>query len=411
MGAMSDDLTVPLRRGSAPPGEPRRSLNAAAALGGALAAAVTLVLCMALALTAWFLADAGAHGDTTDALRAGADGWLVGHGSRIVLSGMPVGITPLALTLFLVLGAFRGGRWAALRIEEEVHDDRTLGFATAVFTGVYVVLVILVCTVASQADAEPGLGRSILGGLLVASLAGGLGLAVGSGRFAVWLDLVPVWVRQVVVGALAGGLLLLAAGAVLVVVSLLLSFNEAANVVSALDLGTGDALTLLLVTALFAPNAALFGSAYLLGPGFAVGTVAGGVATSVSPGAPVVLGAVPAVPLLAALPDEGPTPGWLIGICVVPVLCAARGAAIAARGQGPLAYDLAAIRGAASGLLGALVVTLAVALSGGPMGVDRLADIGAPTGLVFLFAAASMVIGGVLGSLVQTLIGNRRARD
>ena len=32
------------------------------------------------------------------------------------------------------------------------------------------------------------------------------------------------------------------------------------------------------------------------------------------------VGAVPAVPLLAALPDQGPTPGWLIGVCAVPVL-------------------------------------------------------------------------------------------
>ena len=46
-----------------------------------------------------------------------------------------------------------------------------------------------------------------------------------------------------------------------------------------------------------------------------------------------------------------------------------------------------------------MLIGVAIALSGGPMGVDRLAHIGAPVGETFLFALASMVIGGVLGGL------------
>ena len=38
---------------------------------------------MAVAVVGWFLADAGAHGQTTDALRVGADAWLVGNGSGL----------------------------------------------------------------------------------------------------------------------------------------------------------------------------------------------------------------------------------------------------------------------------------------------------------------------------------------
>jgi len=396
---MSDEVTIRLRRGFGPPSGSGRALSAAAALGGAVGALTTLVVCMALALTAWFLADAGAHGDTTDALRAGADVWLVGHGSRFVLNGMPLGIVPLALTMLLVLGAFRSGRWAAER-SEPVEDDQTLGLGVATFTGAYAVIAVVVCVLASQSGAEPGLGRSILGALLVGGLAGGLGLAAGTGRADVWLDRVPTWTRELIASSLVGAALLVAAGAVLVAVSLLMSFNEAANVLTALDLSAGDAVTLVVVMALFAPNAALFGSAYLLGPGFAVGSVSAGVGTSVSPAAPVVLGAVPAIPLFAALPDEGPTPGWLIGICVVPVICAAVAVALAGRGSDALPFDLAAIRGAAGGLGAAVVSTLAIALSGGPLGVDRLARIGAPGGEVLLFASASMVIGGVIGGVL-----------
>ncbi len=57
----------------ATPGWP---LATAAGVAGAGAAAVGLVVCMSIALTGWFLADAGSHGETTDALRVGADGWL-----------------------------------------------------------------------------------------------------------------------------------------------------------------------------------------------------------------------------------------------------------------------------------------------------------------------------------------------
>ncbi|MCX6397159.1 MAG: DUF6350 family protein [Propionibacteriales bacterium] len=398
---MSDDLTIRLRRGSGTPGPSGRALSAAAALGGVVAALGSLLLCLALALTAWYLADAGAHGDTTDALRAGADVWLIGHGSRFVLNGMPLGIVPMTLTALLLVGAFRSGRRAADRAEDG-QDDHTLGLGVITFVGVYVVVAVVVCVAASQTAAEPGLGRSVLGALLVSGVGGGLGLATGTGRLEVWTGRVPGWVREVLVAALVGAALLAAAGALLVAGSLLASFNEAANVLSGLDLSTGDAVTLTVVMALFAPNAALFGSAYLLGPGFAVGSVASGVATSVSPGAPVVLGAVPAVPLFAALPDQGPTPGWLILICGVPVLCAGLGVALAGRSSTPLPLDLAAIRGAAAGFVGAVVTALAITASGGPLGVDRLADVGAAAGDVFLFAVASMVIGGALGGVLQS---------
>ena len=44
---------------------------------------------------------------------------------------------------------------------------------------------------------------------------------------------------------------------------------------------------------------------------------------------------------------------------------------------------------------------MAIALSGGPMGTGRLADIGAPVGDVLVFATGLMTVGGVIGGLVQ----------
>jgi hypothetical protein len=384
---------------SSVPEEPSggRSLAGAAGLAGAGAAAVGLVVCMSVALTGWFLADAGSHGETTDALRVGADGWLAGHGSHLVLSGVPLGITPLAVTMMVVLVAFRGGRWAARHApgHEGRVDGQALGLSLASFAGAYVVVAVVTCVLASQSGATPVLGRAVLGALLVSALAGGCGLAAGTDLLSDWVDDAPGWARDVVVGALAGVLWLVAAGAVLVGVALLLSFNEAANVLSALHLSTGDAVSYTVVTALFAPNAALLGASYLLGPGFAFGT-----GTTVSPTA-VSLGAVPAYPVLAALPGEGPTPQWLVVLLGVPVLAAALGASAALRREAALPLDLAALRGAGAGLLAGVLGTLLVAFAGGPLGTGRMADIGAPVGEVLVFATGLMCVGGAIGGVVQ----------
>lgn len=404
---MSDELTVPLRRDvplrrePVRPTEPGRPLSATAAMGGAIAVVITLVLCMSLALTAWFLADGGAHGQTTDALRVGADAWLMGHGSHLTLAGLPLGITPLALTMMLVLVAFRCGRWAG-RNAHTVTDDRVLAGGVATFAGAYLTIAVIVCVLATATGATPGMSRTVLGALAVSVLAGGLGQGVGTGRLDFWLDRAPRWAREIALGALSGAVLLLAAGAVLAVVSLLASFNEASEIFSQLDLSAGDALTYTLVMALVAPNVALLGCAYLLGPGFAVGT-----GTSVTSSA-VSLGAVPAVPVLAALPDDGPTPGWLVLLMVVPALAAAIGAGLGRRDGDPQPLDLAALRGAAAGFFGGVLITLAIGLAGGSAGTGRMAEIGAPVADVLVFATGTMSVGGLLGGLAHEWWQRRR---
>lgn len=386
--------TIRIRRGPENPDDPGRSLSAAAALGGLLAAIVTLVVCMSLALTAWFLADAGSYGDTTDALRVGADAWLMGHGSRLDLAGLPLGIVPLALTMMMVLGAFRSGRWSTRRAVM-ITEDRMLGVAVTTFVGAYVVVAVVVCVLASESGATPGLGRTVLGAVLLAALAGGSGLASGTGMLDLWIVRTPQWARQLAVGALVSALALLAAGAALAAVSLLFSFNEASSVISTLELSTGDALSLIFVIALLGPNIALLGASYLIGPGFAFGTL-----TTVSPQA-VSLGAVPAIPVLAALPEDGPPAAWLVGLLILPALCAAFGTVRSRRGGEPLPLDVAALRGAGTGFVAAVLITVAIALAGGPLGTGRLEEIGAPTAEVLGYSIVAMSLGGLLGGLVQ----------
>ena len=96
---------LPAPRRTRPSGEARadaahrRPLVLLAVLAGAVAAASTLLVCLAGGVVGWFLTDAGAHGAPRDGLRVGALGWLMAHGSGVHVDGTHVTAVPLGLTL------------------------------------------------------------------------------------------------------------------------------------------------------------------------------------------------------------------------------------------------------------------------------------------------------------------------
>ena len=129
------------------------------------------------------------------------------------------------------------------------------------------------------------------------------------------------------------------------------------------------------------PNAVLFALSYLIGSGFAIGT-----GTSVSLGASHV-GAVPAFPLLAAVP-AGRAPAWVVALCVITVVGAgvAVGWRIATRsgtvGHGAksradrlnVADQVRAAMLAAVGI--GVAAAILVGFAGGPAGPGRLRAVG-----------------------------------
>ena len=170
---------------------------------------------MAVAVIGWFLADAGAHGETTDALRVGADVWLVGHGSGLTVRGAPLGIVPLALTALFLVVVHRWGRWAAAT-SQPVDDDRTLGLAAVVFTGLYLVVAVVTCVFVGQDDREPrarpGHPRFVAGRRRRRHARA----RVRHRPAPVAVERVPGWIRAIAYGAAASFLLLVVASAVLV---------------------------------------------------------------------------------------------------------------------------------------------------------------------------------------------------
>lgn len=383
-----------------------RHLMLSAVLGGLYSAGWTLFVSAAVALAGWFAADAGRYGDTRDAVQVGADAWLLAHGARLRLDTTTVTVLPLGFTVLCAFVAYRVGLRAAARsrVGSTPDDLRPVLSAAAVQAAVYALVALGTAVIAADARAESSLVRALLGGFVLSFLAGGLGLLVGSGQVRPLLARAPETVRTAVSGAVVTVLLVFAAGCFLVFGALVLDFGTAATVLSRLHADGPGGLMYTVVGILFVPNAALLGGSYMLGPGFAVGT-----GTAVTPTA-VVLGPVPAFPLLAALPSDGPTPEWTTALLGVPVLLSLAAVVLAVRLTPVERLDVGAMRGLAAGALAAVLFTSLVLLAGGSAGPGRMADVGAPAGSTFLAALVAFGGGGLIGGVLGAWWSSRRAR-
>lgn len=383
----------------------RRPLVALATLGGVAAAGATLMVCLGVGVLGWFVTDAGSHGAPRDALRAGAVAWLTGHGSGVSVQGVPVTIVPWGITLICLWTAARFG----LRVGESVSGlgpdsdaiedgerDWTVPSAAGLFTVGYVVALVAAHTLATTPATVPDLSRAVVGAALISLLAGGCGIAAGSGRAAVWIDLLPDTVVVAVSCARRILTTFLLAGLTALVASLIIDWSTAANVLSQLGATPASAGLFVALSLLLVPNAAVFAGSYLLGPGFTVGA-----GTLVTPMA-TAIGPLPLLPLLAALPDAGATPAWAPWLMLVGPVLAAAAAARAVLGHPCLRWEEGGIRGLLGGIGAGTAFGLLAGLVGGAAGPGRMADV-APIALpVLLHAVTVMGVGGALGGLIAT---------
>jgi hypothetical protein len=391
----------------------RSPLVPVALLGGAAAATATLVVCLALGVVGWFLADAGAHGAPSDGLRVGALGWLLAHGSGVTVNGVAITLVPLGVSAICAWSAWRIGHRVGDAISGHGPDsdriadgerDWTVPIAASMFTAGYLFVAIITGVMASTPDTAPSLARVVGWSIVLTATFGWAGIATGSGRLAIWATLVPPWLRAAFAGGLRilGGFLVVSTA--LFLVSLAVDFGTAVNVMSRLHTGAGDAIVYTVLTATLVPNASLFAGSYLLGPGFLVGT-----GTMVSPTL-VSLGPVPMFPLLAALPDNGATPAWATYLIAVPPLVAAVAAARAQRRTPTLRWEEGALRGCVGGVTAGLLLGILMAVSGGAAGPGRMAEIGPDAMDVLVHAVTAFGLGGVVGGLAMTWWQRRAAR-
>lgn len=371
--------------------------------GGVVAAAVSLSLCAATGVLGWFVADAGAHGTSTDGIRVGALAWLLAHGSGLVIGGVSVTAIPLGLTLGCLWTVWRSARRVGERVSGHGPDadriadgerDWTVPTAASLFAAGYLLVAVPTAVMASGTDVEVPAPAAVLGALVVSMGVSAAGIAVGSGRAAIWIGRVPPVLGRLLTGAWSVFGWCTAVSAAVFVVAFVADLGTAANLVSQAGRDTGDAVWYAVLSTAAIPNATWWTTAYLLGPGFVVGT--GTVVTTQV----VVLGPLPLVPLLAALPEPGPAPSWVAYLTVLPGLTAALASGRQQWRRRTDRFEVAALTGAGSGILAAIVVTLAAAVSGGSIGPGRMASMG-PSGAAVLWHAVAVIGGGaLLGAVV-----------
>ncbi|MGC4803678.1 DUF6350 family protein [Micromonospora sp. DT233] len=398
---------VPAPRG----GESRRGRAPLAVAAGVAAtwAALTSYLPVALVLgLAQLSEDAGS---VTGALRAGLAGWLLGHGVPLDTDAGPFGLVPLALTVLAVWRLTRAG----------VHTSRAIGArggrsprqaltaAGAVGIG-YALLGALAAVLAGIGGSAISPIRAGVTFAVLGALAALVGAARTTGVAGLLVHRAPAALRDGVRTGLVAALLLLGAGAGAAGLAIATGGGDAADMIGAYRTGVAGQAGITLLSLAYAPNATIWSTSYLLGPGFAVGTDTAVRTSEVS------VGALPAVPLLAGLPS-GPVDGLGAGLLAVPVLAAMaagwllarRLLRLAARDRAEVAWPAlllpAALAGpVAGGLLGALA-----AASGGPLGGGRLAELGPVPWQVAGVATAVIGVGAVLGAAATRSLSRARA--
>ncbi|MBM7505614.1 DUF6350 family protein [Agromyces aurantiacus] len=348
--------------------------------------------------------------------RAAADAWLLGHGVDLEIqldeltaaglgvdgAGAPFTVTIALLGFSLLTFAFglRIGRRASASGTPVVGAVSAmlvaglLGWAIAVVGTSAVARPVL-----WQAAVLPALviGVGVVAGIAIAFTRGGWATDVTTSAVRRGVDAVPFAARAGLRSAIRIGLGsamgVIAVAAVLLAVRIAIEHPTIVGLSQALAAGVDGGVVITLAELALLPNAIVWAAAWVLGPGFALGA-----GTTVSPSV-TLIGPVPGLPLLGALPAEGAPLGvlWL----ALPVLLGFGGAVLVAR-SAPDRRDepwwvTLSVGLAAGGIAGAVLGGLA-ACSAGSVGPGRLSDVGPDALLVAAAAAASVTVGAVAGA-------------
>jgi Family of unknown function (DUF6350) len=361
-----------------------------------------------------------------DAARLGVAAWLLGHGVPLATSVGPFALPPLAVTVLAAWRVARAGvhtsRAIGARQREAPRDTGAVAAAVGIMYGLLGALAATAVSASGPVLSPLRTGATLAVFGAVAALIGALPT---TGVLAAVARRTPTPVRAGLRTGLVAAALLLAAGAATAGLSIALNGGDAADLIAGYQTGTVGQAGITIVSVAFAPNVAVWAAAYLLGPGFAVGT------DTVVRTTEVTAGVLPALPLVAGLP-EGPVDGMGAALLAVPIaagmvagwlLARRRGWAGVPAGAGswtsvppqrapadrPASRRRSGLLPAAvlAGPVAGVVLGVAAGASGGSLGEGRLAEIG-PVGWQVAAAATLLVgIGSALGALTGRATGDR----
>lgn len=329
--------------------------------------------------------------------------WLAALHVPLIIAGHPLGVLPLLPTAFVVFLAGKAAIGAADRLGASTpRHAMPIFLAVAIGHAAFGVLLSLV-----GSDGE--VMSSPIVAFLLGALFGLIGTAIGlSGRCGLRVALLAKADEPTRAGLRAGllGLLgLLAAGAVVLALALVLSWPTVTSMFGSTAPGFGGGLGLLLLSLAYLPNALVGAASFAAGPGFSLGAL---VVRPLAFHSGPVLG----LPLLGALPVRF-APWWV----VVLLLPAAVGAGVGwvCRGvRDPVSArsrrtDVAPRPDRALGRLRAVGVAALVvafgclvlaAFSGGALADGPFDPVSIAAGLLALSALGWIVIPGAITALV-----------
>ena len=410
-----ETVKLPGRR---PPRRTRRApLPVAAGFAALWAALLSYLPVAAVVGLARSLEGSGGLGG---ALHAGAAGWLLGHGVPIGTSIGSLALAPLLLTMLIVWRLNRAG----LHVTRAIGARRSgsIGGAAGVAFAIALAYSLLGSVTALAVDGrgtEVSAGRAAVNFFLL-GLAGALaGSLRGTDALSVLARRVSPPLRHGVRAGLVATLLILAAGAAVTGLSVAVGGGQAADMIAAYRTGVAGQAGITLLSLAYGMNGIVWAAAYLLGPGFALGTGSAVRLTEVTVG-PL----LPTFPLLAGLPN-GPMGAAGVALLAVPVfaglaagwlltrrLVADRAPVAPPGGEKPKPAELSWALVLGSGLIAGPAAGLALGLlcrfSGGSLGDGRMATIGPDPWPVALVATIVIAVATSIGAAAARTFGPTR---
>jgi hypothetical protein len=377
------------------PGERRGPAAGWLAAATTLAVSVVGLLGLGLALVVVQTLDPDGGLPVGSSARLAGQLWLLAQGGELELPSGPLRLAPLLLTAGIAWGLSRAaGSVVALR---ELSGARPLARVLAVVVVLHTAATAGLALVVSTPGASVALLRSVLGALVLALLAGGLGALRESGSGAGLADRFPGPGRALVRAAVAGTLSLAARCTAVIAVALVDDVDAAGRLVTGLGGASAGAAGLVGLSVLLLPNAAAAVMGLAAGPGFLVGA-----GTFVSTGG-VTLGSVPALPLMAALPDTQAVPLLAFLSQALPVAAGLVTGLVLGRrlGDADGGALTAGLWGVVAGVGVGVLCGLWVLVAGGRLGDAGLAEVGAPALATGLSIAAQAGIAAAPAAAVS----------
>ncbi|WP_277208753.1 cell division protein PerM [Isoptericola croceus] len=339
--------------------------------------------------------------------------WLLGHGVPLSAAGAEVTVVPLGLTALVLFTLHVAAKRSAVpTLAAWVAGTVTYAATT---TTLAIALDVAGGTAAARGvqDVAVQVGAAVLGGVVM----GGGGLALGmfsapdgpllAGIAPRMNPYLPDTLRLGMRAAVVGVAVLVGLGGLLAGTWVVLGRETASLIAGGLGPSALGTVLLMLAQSALAPNLVVWATAWLAGPGFAVGQ-----GSAFSP-AVTEAGALPAVPVLGTLPGEAWSTPYTVWAPVLVVACGAIGGWFAWQRLEPslvrvrdVAWILAGVVLAAGG-----ATVLLQGAAGGAAGSGELSVVGADVWVTAGLVAAEIGGGAALVLVACPLAQWWRHRD